>query len=494
MLLMRPPPASQSLLELPLVRDAGALPLQHQLHDRLHQAILDGRLAAGSHLPGSRALATTLGVSRNTVAAVYEQLLAEGYVESDRQGTRVLTLSRPLSWQQNRPAGESAGSPEPRLAERIGGLYTAHVRLEAPAYLRPGIPDLAHFPVAAWQRSLDRALHANGPATLDYGDPLGEPALRAAIAHHIGPARGVRCEPDQVVITNGAHGALQLCVLLLTNPGDTAWVEDPGYRGAKAALQAGNLQVLPKRVDGEGILISSQDWQGETPRLIYTTPSHQYPTGAVMSATRRLSLLEAAQKHGAWIIEDDYDSEFRHAGSPIAAIQGLFEHTPVLYIGSFSKTLFPSLRLGFVVLPRQLLAAARPALGELLRCSPRHNQLALADFISNGQFSRHLGRMRRLYRARQLALREALHKHLQIPHTLDGGLCGLHLTIHLPPAWNDKRLAAALRAQGLNPFALSGFALAPRPEDNGLVLGYGNTPTELLEPLVRKLAEQLLAT
>jgi GntR family transcriptional regulator/MocR family aminotransferase len=166
MLLMRPPPpASQSLLELPLVRDAGALPLQHQLHDRLHQAILDGRLAAGSHLPGSRALATTLGVSRNTVAAVYEQLLAEGYVESDRQGTRVLTLSRPLSWQQNRPAGESAGSPEPRLAERIGGLYTAHVRLEAPAYLRPGIPDLAHFPIAAWQRSLDRALHANGPAT-----------------------------------------------------------------------------------------------------------------------------------------------------------------------------------------------------------------------------------------------------------------------------------------------------------------------------------------
>ncbi len=217
--------------------------------------------------------------------------------------------------------------------------------------LRPGVPALSHFPSAAWRRALDRAIRGAGSAALGYGDPLGEPPLRAAIARHLSVARGVRCEPHQVVIAEGAQEAISLCVRLLSNPGDIGWVEDPGYRGVKAAMHAGDMRIVPVRVDAEGLCVSERDWQKHSPRLIYTTPSHQYPAGSVLSIARRLDLIAQARLHGAWIIEDDYDSEFRHTGEPIGAMQGLVDDAPVLYVGTFSKTMFPSLRLGFLVLP-----------------------------------------------------------------------------------------------------------------------------------------------
>ncbi|MEO5797410.1 MAG: PLP-dependent aminotransferase family protein [Rhodoferax sp.] len=472
-----------ALFETPLDKDSAATPLQRQLHHRLKEAILDSRLAPGSRLPASRGLAEVLAISRNTVTAAYEHLAAEGYVQQDRQGTRVAALSstsRPA-----RPRAEPAAMPV--TARRL-----AQIRPTAPPSpnsqaLRPGIPALSHFPLAAWRRACDQAIRRAGPSALGYGDPLGEPALRTAIARHLAVARGVRCAPEQIVVTEGAQEALSLCVRLLSNPGDTAWVEDPGYRGAKVAMQGGDLRILPLRVDADGLAATEADWKTQPPRLVYTTPSHQYPVGAVLTVARRLALIAQARRLGAWILEDDYDSEFRHAGEPIGAMQGLVAQAPVLYLGTFSKTMFPSLRLGFLVLPEALLAPTRTPLQEMLRGGHRFEQLAMAEFIESGQFSRHLGRMRRLYRDRQQALREALTRHLGVPHRIEGGHCGLHLSVRLPVGYPDATIAQAAQRYGIAPTALSSFALQPQPQDNGLVLGYGNTSAELFAPLVQRL-------
>ncbi|NKI72306.1 aminotransferase class I/II-fold pyridoxal phosphate-dependent enzyme [Collimonas pratensis] len=473
----------QALLEAPLDKDVAAAPMQRQLYRRIKDAILGGGLVAGSRLPGSRALADALSISRNTVTAAYDLLAAEGYVQPDRQGTRVAALSRPPPVRAT-PAAPSA----PLIAQRLARIQPSAPRTAASVVLRPGVPALSHFPLAAWRRALDRALRHAGAAALGYGDPLGEPALRTAIARHLSMARGVRCDPAQVIITEGAQEALLLCVRLLSNPGDTGWVEDPGYRGAKAAMHAGDLRIVPMRVDGDGLVVTEDDWKTRPPRLIYTTPSHQYPAGAVLTVARRLELIAQARRRQAWIIEDDYDSEFRHAGESIGAMQGLVEQAPVLYVGTFSKTMFPSLRLGFLVLPAVLLAPLQIPLEEMLRGGHRYEQLALAEFIESGQFSRHLGRMRRLYRDRQQALRDALQRHLRLPHAIEGGHCGLHLTLRLPACYPDRKIAEAARRYGIAPSPLSGFALHPMAEDNGLVLGYGNTPAELFEPLVRRLS------
>ena len=479
-------PVAQTLLERALDRRAGAEPLRRQLYRRLREAIFDGRLAAASTLPGSRALADGLAISRNTVTAAYEQLVAEGYVVSDRQGTRVAALAQSASGP--RLHGRRQTAPLPATADRLAQIRPRAARPAAPLALSPGVPALAHFPLAAWRRALDRAVAGGGPAALGYGDPLGEMALRTAIAHHLAVARGVRCAAAQVVITEGAQEALALCVRLLSNPGDTAWVEDPGYRGAKAAFHAGDLRTVPLRVDAQGLLVQEADWRAHTPRLVYTSPSHQYPAGGVLSVARRLALIAQARRHGAWIIEDDYDSEFRHAGEPIGAMQGLVDDAPVLYVGTFSKTMFPALRLGFVVLPEVVLDTVRAPLAEMLRGGQRHAQLALAHFMDSGQFSRHLGRMRRLYRARQQALRAALAQHFQVPHRIEGGLCGMHLLVRLPSGYPDQAIATAALDHGMAPSALSGFAMQPGAEDNGLVLGYGHTPVELMAPLVRRLS------
>ncbi|WP_143188337.1 PLP-dependent aminotransferase family protein, partial [Burkholderia ubonensis] len=251
---------------------------------------------------------------------------------------------------------------------------------------------------------------------------------------------------------------------------------------------AGDLDVAPMPVDAEGLRGEAGDWRDRTPRLVYTTPSNQFPTGAVLSISRRLALLDAARRHRAWIIEDDYDSEFRHTGEPIGAMQGLAQDSPVLYVGSFSKTMFPALRIGFLVLPEALLPAVRAVLPELLRGGARHVQLALADFIESGEYGRHLGRMRRLYRDRRLALLAALDSALSIPHRVEGGPCGLHLTLRLPTRYPDRALVDAARAHGIVPYPLSGFSMRAETALNGLVLGFGNTSADAFEPLLRTLS------
>lgn len=479
-------PAGSSLLSSPLARGPGSLPRQRQLIQRLKQAILAGQLPAGGKLPSSRALSEELEISRNTVLIAYEQLTAEGYVIADRQGTRVAPLS--ASARSAARQAVAADAEPPATARRLARIVSTRQAHDSSLPMTPGTPALTQFPLNAWRRAQDRALQTAPATVLGYGHPAGEPALRDAIAQYLRVSRGVHCDASRIVITEGAQGGLALCVQLLTNPGDTAWLEDPGYRGAKAAFHAGDLNVVAMRVDADGIVIPDSAWT-QPPRLIQTTPSHQYPTGAVLSLSRRLDMLERARRAGAWIIEDDYDSEFRHQGEPIAAMQGLLPDAPVLYVGTFSKTMFPALRLGFLVLPEAIAREAMPSIIEMQRGGHRLEQLTMAAFIENGQFSRHLGRMRRLYRERQAALREALAAHLGIEHEVLGGHCGLHLTVRLPPAYADTAIVAEARKLGMNPSALSTFALVPRDEDNGLVIGYGNTGAERFPALVRQLRD-----
>lgn len=356
--------------------------------------------------------------------------------------------------------------------------------------LRPGVPALAHFPLAQWRRTLNRVMQHQPQQLLGYGDPLGEPALRAALAQHLALARGVRCTPEQIVITEGAQQALTLCVSLLSQRGDIGWVEEPGYRGAKAAMRLGDMRVEPIQVDAQGLAPQTRDWQQRPPRLIYNTPTHQYPTGVVMSAPRRMALLATARQHQSWIIEDDYDSDFRYSGEPIAAMQGIMQPSSVIYVGSFSKTLFPALRIGFMVLPPQLLALLRPALHELLRGGNRPEQQALAQFIHSGDYSRHLSKMRRLYRQRQTSLREALLLTLGTQTSLLGGECGMHLVLRLADTQQDAEVVERLMASGYAPGALSGFYLGEEKQQ-GLVLGYGNSSTSQIIAGVARIAQCL---
>ncbi len=480
---------SVSLLFSPLQSGAGAASRQQQLLARLKHAILDGQLPAGSRLPSSRSLCTELQVARNTVLAVYEQLVAEGYAQADRQGTRVASLAHAPPPQQRAATEDVATVSAPRQSRRVSTMTPTRDAGDRTLPLTPGMPALSRFPLNAWLRAQERALKRASPQVLAYGDPLGEPALREAIAQYLRVARGVRCTPGQVVVTEGAQGALSLCVRLFANPGERAWMEDPGYGGVRAAFHAGDLKIQAMPVDGEGILIPARAWRRQAPRLVHVTPSHQYPTGAVLSLSRRLELIARARQAGSWIIEDDYDSEFRHRGHPVPAMQGLVADAPVLYVGTFSKTMFPALRIGFLVLPASAGAGAYPALAELLRGGHRLEQLALAEFIAGGQFARHLGRMRRLYRERQQALRLALQAHLPASYAVRGGESGLHLTVQLPPALEDVAISAAARAAGMNVGALSSFSAQRRQADNnGLVIGYGNTSAEQFDALIGRLA------
>jgi GntR family transcriptional regulator / MocR family aminotransferase len=461
------------------------LTLQQQLFQRIKQAILAGTLSAGTRLPATRQLATDLQVSRNTVTAVWAQLQAEGFLISDRQGSYISPIAQlPL------PLGAETSNGDVVISPRVNALRSSHRVFGQEMALRPGVPSLAHFPLAQWRRALNRVMQNSPQQLLGYGDPLGEYSLREALAQHLAMARGVRCSPEQIVITEGAQQALTLCVSLLSQRGDIGWVEEPGYRGAKAAMRLGDMQIEPIPVDEQGLAPQSCDWQRCPPRLIYTTPTHQYPTGVVMSAPRRLALLAAAQQHQTWIIEDDYDSDFRYSGEPIAAMQGMLQPSPVIYVGSFSKTLFPALRIGFMVLPSQLLPLLRPALHELLRGGNRPEQQALALFIRNGDFSRHLSKMRRLYRQRQACLREALQQTFGAHVSLLGGECGMHLVLSLPDKQQDGKLIDRLNACGYAPGALSGFYLGEEKQQ-GLVLGYGNTSTSQIMVGVAHIAQYL---
>ncbi len=456
---------------------------QRQLHACLRSAIRLGTLTRGTRLPASRTLALELGVSRNTVLYAYDQLATEGFILPDRRGTVVASLGAVVS------PSRLAAPMRTGLSRRMQGL-PALPGSEMSVAFAPGVPSLADFPVTLWRRLLDRAWGSLKPAHLNYADPTGELPLRSAIADHLRVARGALVQSEQVFITDGTQSSLDLCARAFADPGDKVWMENPGYQGALAAFRAAQLKPVGIVVDAEGLAPVAGDWLRHRPKLIYVTPSHQYPVGSVLSPQRRMALIAQARNAAALIIEDDYDSEFRHEGPPLPCMQGLAPDAPVLYLGTFSKTMFPALRIGFIVVPAALVD---PLAAVLARSGPRGrtaDQLALAQFMQSGHFSLHLRRMRRLYRQRRDALVAALDRQLGDVATVYGGSAGMHLALRLRDgSTDDVQLSAQLLEAGIMAPALSLHSVGVRVQPwRGLLLGYAQVPAETMEPLVKTLA------
>lgn len=458
-------------------------PQQRMLYNCLRNAILCGHLPSGSTLLASRALAQELKVARNTVLYVYEQLAIEGLVFVEGRNTKVAAKLAGVAAQL---AGGDNG--EVQLLSRRAQLHSlpTEVGHDMTAFM-PGVPALAEFPLALWRRYMERAWRQVSSSQLDYGSVAGELALREAITNHLTSTRGVVCTSAQVFITDGTQHSLDLCAYALANAGDNAWIENPGYTGAYQAFKAAELCVRGIPVDSHGMAPSQEDWQHFRPALIYTTPSHQFPLGSVMSLERRLALIELARAQGAIIIEDDYDSEFRRDGSPLPAMQGLVENAPVVYMGTFSKSLFPALRIGYMVLPIQLVEPFTDMLRQRYPRGRSADQLALAAFLRDGQFAIHLRKMRRLYAARRDALVTAIEKYLGDVVTIYGGSSGIHLAIELPHSLldsevSDEALAVGIYAQPLSKLA-TGAVL-----HNGLMLGYAQINQADMEYYIERLA------
>jgi GntR family transcriptional regulator/MocR family aminotransferase len=351
------PDTLKVLLESPLSREAGGESLQKQLYQRILEGVREGSIPPETRLPGTRQLAESLAIARNTVIAVFEQLAAEGIIFTSTRGSIVSGNLESIN------AGAESLQPVAPTAE---SGYQLPSIAEADLPFFSGIPALGHFPLSAWRRTEDKVLQNNASSALGYGDPAGEPLLRETIATHLTMTRGVRCKPSQVFITAGLTKSMSMLVRMLTRPGDTVWMEDPGYWGARALFTQSRLNIHSVPVDQEGVSPPSGDWLQHPPKLIYTTPNHQYPTGVVLSQHRRMELIQAAQTHGTWILEDDYGSELRLHSESLVSMQGLTENAPVIYINSFSKTMFPALRIGYFVLPETLI----PRLDAILMTTP----------------------------------------------------------------------------------------------------------------------------
>ncbi|OYD54829.1 GntR family transcriptional regulator [Thauera propionica] len=461
-----------------------AVPRQRVLYLRLREGVLSGRLPAGMRLPASRSLAATLGVARNTVLFAYEQLVAEGCLVADRQGTCVALL--PARGAACVTTAASSTAP-PGLSVRASAACQREPARDAEALpFSPGVPDFGAFPFRSWRACLERAWRDAGWRQLGYAAHGGDPLLREALADHLTAVRGLAVTPGQIVVTSGTQAALDLCARLLADHGDTAWVENPGYLAARVAFGLAGLQVHDVTVDAQGLAPDEDDWGRHRPRLIMVTPSHQYPTGRVMPLSRRLALIERARDAGAWIVEDDYDSEFRRTGPAPPALFGLQPDAPVVYAGTFSKTLYPGLRLGYLVLPRAIADDFVHAAALATRAGQGIEQRALADFIRRGHYTTHLRRMRARYNSRQAALRTALQQAFGPDAALSGGEAGLHLVMWLPDQACDVAVAQRAAALGLGVRVLSAYSRPP-VRCNGLVLGYGNLDEGNVGGAVRRL-------
>lgn len=474
-------------------------PLATRLYQQLREWVQTGRLACGQRLPSSRQLARELGLGRNTVLAAFDQLLAEGFlVTRHGSGTFVADLPFPHATQQSarQPPRQSsshtlpARADVPSLSTRGTSLLAfCHASQERPI-LAPGLPALDRFPHGPWQRLVRRHQHRMPRDWLAYQAQGGVPALREALADYLQLSRSVRCRPEQILIVQGAQQGFELIARLLSDPGDKVWIEEPGYPGAQACFTAAGLEVQAVAVDDEGMSLAAAAC-AESPRLIYVTPSHQYPSGVTMSLSRRLALLDAAERHGAWVVEDDYDSEFRYEQRPIAALQGLVDDGRVIYVGTFSKVMYPGLRLGYVVLPEPLVEPFRRANARLHREGQYPVQAALAEFIVSGQFSRHIRRMRDCYRRRQALLRKALAPAVARGLRLSDGQAGMHLVAWLDEAEHERALLRRGAEQGISLSPLSSYYL-DTPARPGLVLGYAGTVEAELERAGSWLAREWL--
>jgi GntR family transcriptional regulator/MocR family aminotransferase len=472
----------------------GQGPLHRQLYERLREAILTGLLPARSRLPSTRALAADLGLSRNTVELAFAQLDAEGLLERRVGSGSVVSLpehARPPHGTSRASSRRPAPVPSLRArAQRVVGLTLP----ESPTDIRPltpCMPALDAFPLSLWRRSLQRQGRHLGTRLLTYGEEAGWQPLREAVAAYVGASRGVRCGWRQVLIVSSTQQALDLVSRLLLEEGDAVWLEEPGYLGARAAFTAAGARLVPVPVDDEGLRVDRGLARAPKARLAYVTPSYQYPLGLTMSLPRRLALLEWARASGAWVVEDDYDSEFRYTSRPLAAMQGLDDAGRVLYVGTFNKVMFPALRLAYLVLPEPLVEPFRRAKALADGHTPLLSQSALADFMERGHFTAHLRQMRLLYAERREALLDALRRsageRLQPVGSVEAGM---HVTVTLSGRGDDVGLVERAARRGLDTRPLSSHYLGPK-RTSGLVLGFSGVAPAALRAAAATLASVL---
>ena len=475
-----------------------ATPLFRQIYNGLRALILAGQLTSGTRLPSTRALAATLGVARITVVNAYEELEIEGYLEATVGAGTYVSSSLPddlLDARLADPGRMPTPSGSPRASRRgqliLATPVTNVLPARRPRAFRPGAAALELFPIADWRRLVARAWRVTPrDELLGYGPSTGYRPLCEAIATHLASARAVRCEPDQVIVVNGSQQGLDLAVRVLLDPGDGVWVENPSRMGAKAALLAAGARPIPVPVDAEGIDVERGVMTGRDARMAVVTPSHQYPLGVTLSLPRRLALLDWAKRSQAWILEDDYNSEYRYAGRPLPALQGLDNSENVIYLGTFSRSMFPAIRLGYLVVPPSLVDVFGAGRALLDRQSPTAHQVALAEFIDGGHYARHVRRMRTEYAARQAALVEAATSSLADIIELESAEAGMHLVGWLRPGLSDRAVESAAATVGVDVLALSHYTVGP-PQRGGLLFGYAVSPPPETRRAIGRLARVL---
>jgi GntR family transcriptional regulator/MocR family aminotransferase len=490
------------------IRLDGDGPLFRQLHRALRAGILDGVVPPGTRLPATRTLANELGVSRTTVLLAYEQLAAEGYLDG-RRGSGSFVHDVPPSPGRAKPAtpttlATDAPPGPPRLSpfgtfltdRRTRPIFSSYVsgRPRLPYDFRYGAPALQDFPVQIWQRCLGRRARRASAAYYDYGHPQGSAALRAALAGYLLRGRGVRCEPEQILLVSGSQQGLDLAARLLLSRGDTAVVEEPGYEGARRALLAAGARLALVPTDEDGLDVDALARVGRRARLAHVTPSHQYPLGGVMPYPRRVALLAWAAQVGAYVLEDDYDGEYRFGGRPLDALKALDDGERVIYVGTLSKVMFPALRIGYLVLPTPLVEPFARAKLLADGGSAFLEQEALADFIGSGAFERHIRRSRTWNGERRAALLRALDTHLGDDVAVVGANAGLHVVAWLRgmPARAGRDLVARAAALGVGVYPVTPY-YEEQPATLGLLLGYGALPVRSIATGVGRLAEAIAA-
>lgn len=490
-------PAGLLFAGIDLDRDS-AIPLYRQLYLQIRKQILTGRLQGGIRLPSTRTLSQELQVSRITLLNAFDQLIAEGFLVS-RTGAGTYVGDE---WQRSAGAEPSAPAP-PKLSDltqtmlslrsdHFRGVSYAHCGDQAPISFLPSHGAFEAFPQALWKRLLNRHGHKPSKALLGYGELQGLQTLRQAIAEYVFDARGIDCDAQQVVIVSGAQQAFNLLAMLLLNPDEPLWMEDPGHIAARIAFQAHGCRVVPVRVDDQGIDVQQGIRDCPEARLAFTTPSRQHPLGMTLSHNRRLALIAWAAASGSWIIEDDCDSELRYAGRQLPALYAMDQSERVIYVGTFSKVLFPSLRLGYVILPQALVEPFCTLRAVLDRSPPTLLQAVTADFMSEGHFIGHIRRMRALYQARQQCLLEVLQRRLGGFFQVAPVEAGMHLIAWLAPQLDDQALARQLAEHGVHTYALSDYCLN-RYLPPALLLGFAGTPQDQAEAKVEALVQALRA-
>ena len=443
-------------------------PMHRQIYSALRRYILEGQIQAQTLLPSTRSLAEDLKVGRNTVIAAYDQLLSEGFIEA-RGGSG--TWVAPIQQNRNAAAPSKLQCNSRRLSRRGQTIVNGPQppRNAGVINFHPGVPETASFPFSIWSSLLVRNSRSRDEALLGYLSFAGHPGLRQTIASNISLSRGISCTADQVIVVTGAQAALDLVSRVLTDEGDHVWMEEPGYLGAKSAFLAAGAQLAPLKVDRRGWNLSDPDLP--RPRLIYVTPSCQWPFGTIMRIEERLQLLDIAERSGAWIVEDDYDGEYRFRGRPVPALRGLDHTDRVVYIGSFGKTLIPALRIGYLIVPRELSESFDRAVSITGQFAPLILQATVADFIKQGYFATHLKRMRRLYARRQANFVKLCEEHLGDWISVHENDSGMQLLGSFKRPFKDSDVVAAALREGLDVQGISINYHSTEPE-HGLLLGY----------------------